>query len=292
MHKESILGYAHGIDHAAGTVVFLAAMVGVSVAEDNLHAARRHTGASARTLTPVVVPAAHHLDSELIHIVVIFCSRLAAIQRAVALLVEGIAVLIPILAQALIATVFHRPHRVLVALVDIQHLAAVLRLIDVEHLTAADGTAAAGVIVIANLLHFQHVLAADALVATLVEEYRGVVAVIDDGIAHQFRALCPSRSFHILLCITGRHCLNQSYTVTRLNVLLPRCDMHPAHHIATRFHHQPVRIVAQPGRHGEAHARPFVRRALGIAVYHQTAVVQPYLTILEQSLAETGTCHD
>ena len=133
---------------------------------------------------------------------VVVCSRLATIQRTVTLLVEGVAVFIPILTQSLVATILHSPHRVL------------LRLVDVEHLSAAYGTSAVWVVLIAYGLHLEHVLATDALVATLIEQYAGVVAVVYYGIAHQFGALCPSWSFHVFLCIAGRHSLYESHAVT------------------------------------------------------------------------------
>ena len=289
MDEEGVLGDTHGIDDAAGTIVRLTAVVGVRVAEDDFYTTAGDAGACAGTLTPVVVPAAHHLDSKLVHVVVVLQGRVASIERAVALLVVGVAPLVPILAQAFVATVLHSPHRVLLRFVDIEHLAAILCLVDVEHLTAADGASATGVILVADGLHLEHVLAADALVATLVEEYRGVVAVVDDGITHQLRALLPAGTLDILLGIAGGHGLRQSDAVARLDVLLPRCDVHPAHHVGPALHHQTVGVVAEPGRHADAHPRPLVRRTLGIAVYHHHAVVKPYLTVLESRLAEAGT---
>ena len=177
-------------------------------------------------------------------------------------------------------------------LVDIEHLAAILSLIDIEHLTRAYSPTTIRVIRIADSLHLKHVLSADALIAALVEEYRGIVTVVDDGIAHECLALLPTRSRHILFGITSWHSLNQSDTVTALDVLLPRGNVHPTHNVAPRFHHQIVRIVAEPGRHGEAHARPLIRSALGIAVYHQTTVVEQNLALAETRLAETGTDDD
>ena len=44
---------------------------------------------------------------------------LIAIERAVALLVVGVAALVPILTQTLVATVLHRPHRVLFRFIDV-----------------------------------------------------------------------------------------------------------------------------------------------------------------------------
>ena len=287
MRIEGILGDAHGVDDAAGAVVQLAAMVGVGVGENDLYATRRHAGASARTLTPVVVPATHHLDGQSVHVVVVVGCGLTAIERAVALLVVGVAPLVPVLAQSLVATVLHRPHGVLLRLVNIQHLAAIFSLIDVEHLATADGTSTVGVVGIADGLHLDHVFPRDTFVAALVEQYGGVVAVVDDGIAHQLCALRPAWPLHVLLGITGRHGLDESHAVARLDILLPRRDVHPAYQVGSRLHHQTVGVVAEPGRDGDSYARPLVRGTLGIAVYHQHAVVEPYLALAEAGLAET-----
>ena len=205
---------------------------------------------------------------------------------------EGIAVRVPILAQALVATVFHGPHGVLVRFVDIQHLAAILRLVDVEHLTTADGSSAIRVEQVANLLHFEHVFAADALVATFVEDDGRIIPVIDNGVAHQLGTLMPTCSLHILLGITSRHGLDETDTVARLDVLLPRRHVHPTYKIAARLHHQGIAIVAEPGRHRDAHTRPLVAGALGIAVHHEYTVVEPYLALTEACLAEARPCND
>ena len=133
---------------------------------------------------------------------------------------------------------------------------------------------------------------ADALVAALVEEYGGIVAVIDDGIAHQLCALRPARPLHVLLGIAGGHGLDESHTVARLDILLPRSDVHPTHKVGSRLHHQTVGVVAEPGRDAHPYPRPLVRGALGIAVYHQHAVVEPYLAFAEAGLAETRAGDD
>ena len=93
------------------------------------------------------------------------------------------------------------------------------------------------VVLVTYGFHLQHVFATDALVATLVEEDAGVVAVVDDGIAHQGSALLPAGALDVLLGIAGGHGLRQSYAVTTLNVLFPRRHMHPTHHVAAAFHH-------------------------------------------------------
>ena len=62
--------------------------------------------------------------------------------------------------------------------------------------------------------------------------------------------------------------------------------MHPAHEVAARLHHKVVAIVAEPCRHRDTHAWPLVAGALGIAVHHQHAVVEPYLALAKLSLTE------
>ena len=49
--------------------------------------------------------------------------------------------------------VLHRPHRVLLALVDIEHLTAIFSLVDVEHLSASAGSASMRVELVAQGLH-------------------------------------------------------------------------------------------------------------------------------------------
>ena len=98
-------------------------------------------------------------------------------------------------------------------LVDIEHLAAILCFVDVEHLAAADGTATVGVVLVAYGLHLEHVLAADTFVAALIEDDGRIVAIVDDGIAHQGCALLPTGTVHVLLGIAGGHGLRQTDAV-------------------------------------------------------------------------------
>ena len=287
---ESFLLDAHGVNHARHAVTELRASVGVGVREDDLHAACAHASALAGTLLVVVVPATDVLDGKFVRIVVVGVGRSLAVPGACTLLVEGVGIVVPVLAIAFVAAIFHGPHRVLAALVDVEHLAAIFCLVDVEHLAAAGGASAMGVKAVADLLQFHHVLAADAFVAAFVEEYRGVVAVVNDGIAHQFAALLPLSSLAVLLGIARRHGLDEAHAVARFDILLPGGDVHPAHQVAARTHHQVVRVVAQPGRYAHAHAGPFVRSALGIAVHHQHAVVEPDLAFGKTCLAEARAC--
>ena len=140
-----------------------------------------------------------------------------------------------------------------------------------------------GVILVAYGLQFEHVFARDALVSSLIEEDGWIVAVVDDGIAHQFHALIPSRSGHVLFGIAGWHGLYQSHSVARFHILFPGRYVHPAHQVGSRFHHQGIAVVAQPCGYGETHARPLVGGALGIAMHHDDTVVEP-----DFSLAKTG----
>ena len=143
------------------------------------------------------------------------------------------------------------------------------------------------VVLVTYGFHLQHVFAANALVTTLVEEDAGVVAVVDDGIAHEGCALLPACALDVLLGIAGGHGLRKADTVTRLHILFPRRHVHPAHHVATAFHHQGIAIVTQPRRNTQSHTRPLVGGTLGIAMNHHHAIVEPYLSLAEARLAET-----
>ena len=158
MHVEGIFWKTHGIHDSAGTIVGLTAMMGVGVGEDNLHPAAADTCTGAGTLTVVVVPSPNHLNGKMVHVVIIVGSGITTVERAVTFLMEWIAVFIPVFAQSLVAAILHRPHGMFLRLIDIQHLAAVFRLVDIQHLTAADGPTAIGVVLVAYLLHLQHVL--------------------------------------------------------------------------------------------------------------------------------------
>ena len=169
MDKEGILGNAHCIGDATHAEVGFSPMMRVGIREHNLHAAAADAGSRAGTLHPIVVPAAHHFHGKSVHVVVVVSGRLAAIERSVAFLMVRIRIIVPVFAQSLVATIFHSPHGMLLRLVDIQHLAAIFSLVDVEHLTRTDGPAAMGIILVAQCLHLEHVLLANALVAALVE---------------------------------------------------------------------------------------------------------------------------
>ena len=68
--------------------------------------------------------------------------------------------------------------------------------------------------------------------------------------------------------------------------------MHPAHEVTPALHHEVVAVVAEPGRDRDTHARPLVRGALGIAVYHHYSVVQVELPVLELRFAEASAGGD
>ena len=292
MGIESILRNTHGVDHATGTVVRLATMMGIGVREDNLHTTRRDALARARSFEPIFVPPLHHAAGQCVHVVVVVQCRRSTIEGAVALLVEGVAVLVPVLAQALVAVVLHGPHGLRGRLVDVEHLATILSLGAVEHLARADGATALRVILVANLLHLEHVVLRDAVVAALVEDNAWVIPIIYNSIAHELRALLPTGTVHIFLGVTGRHGLDKSHAVARLDVLLPGAHVHPAHQIAAALHGQVVAIVTEPCGNADTHAGPLVRGTLGVAVHHEHAVVQEETAVPELGLAEAGTGDD
>ena len=131
-------------------------------------------------------------------------------------------------------------------------------------------------------------LTTNGLVAAFVEDDARIVAIVDDGVAHQLDTLFPLATLTIFFRIASRHGLHQAHAIARLDVLLPRRDVHPAYQIGVAFHHHTVAIVAQPSRNAHAHTRPFVTGALGKTFHLDDAVVQPDHAIAEAGLAETG----
>ena len=113
----TVLRNSHGIDFAAAAIVLRAAVVGITVRENDVDAAGGDAGAGARTLAPVVEPAFHVLDRLGIRVAVIRTCVLAFVQWPLAFLVVGNCQLVPELAGRFVARVLHRPHRILRTLV-------------------------------------------------------------------------------------------------------------------------------------------------------------------------------
>ena len=143
------------------------------------------------------------------------------------------------------------------------------------------------VVGIANGDKVSHVLVADIVVAALIEEYGRVVAVVYRGIAHQFAALLPAATRHILLGIAGRKGLDEAEAVERLHILLRGCHVHPAEHVAVAAQDEAVAVVRHPFGNGDAHGGPFIGGALCEALHLQHAVVKVYHAVLEGRLAES-----
>ena len=76
--------------------------------------------------------------------------------------------------------------------------------------------------------HLLHVRLADRFVAAFVENYAGIVSVIDDRVAHQLNTLFPAPPRNVLLRIACGHRFHQADAVARLHILLPGCHVHPA----------------------------------------------------------------
>ena len=92
MGEKSVLGYAHRIDNATGTVVRLATVMGICVGEDYFHSAGAHPRSRSGPFLPVFVPPAYELAGHSVTVMVIFQGRLATIERAVAFLMIGITI--------------------------------------------------------------------------------------------------------------------------------------------------------------------------------------------------------
>ena len=147
--EERVLGNAHGVCNARRAVVGLASEVSVRVRKHNLRPAAVHAPARARPVHEVVVPAFHHAAGQPVLVVVVVGRGRATVERPCALAVEGVAVVVPILAKPLVTVVFHLPIGLAFTLVDVEHFAAILGLVHVEHLAAADGPSAVWVVAVA-----------------------------------------------------------------------------------------------------------------------------------------------
>src|SRR5690606_31164914 len=210
----------------------------------------------------------------------------APVKRTVAVFVVWWTVFIPIFAQALVAGVFSGPHRYISALIDVQHFATVFRFFAIEHLARPDGAATVRVVLVAYGLHFTHVFLRDRLVSAFVEHDAWAITVVDNGIAHEVFALLPTCPFHVALGIAGRHCLQQPHTVARLDILLPRGDVHPSHQVGIAFDHEAVAEIAEPRRNRHPYRRPLVAGALCIPLHHQYPVVEVHHAVAKIRLPE------
>ena len=159
MGEEAVLRNAHGVYHAAYTVVLGTASVGLGIREDNLGTTGVDTSTGAGALAPEIVPATYKLDCQLVLVLIVGSCRCVFIHRAVAMFVIGIAPVVPIFTQAFVAAVFGLNHGVMLALIYIEHLAAILCLANIEHLARTDSTSAMRVVKVADIAHFDHVLA-------------------------------------------------------------------------------------------------------------------------------------
>ena len=159
------------------------------------------------------------------------------------MLVVRVRITIPIQTQRFVTAILHGPDRFAGTFVDVEHLATVFGHVAVEHFPGSDSATAIGIVGISDRFHFSHVFLADVLVATFVKDNTGVIAVVDDGVTHEFNPLFPLAPRRVLFRVTGWHGLNQPNPVARLHILFPRRDMHPTHQVSVAFHHQVVAVV-------------------------------------------------
>ncbi len=156
-----VFGYSQRVDNATPTIVLGTTRVCLRVRKNNLCATRVHTPAHTGTLAVKIIPPANHFNGKLVLVLIVGTGIGITIQRAVAMLMIWIAPIVPILAQPLVATVFGLNHRVMLALVNIKHFTAILRLAYVKHFARTYGASAVGIVFVADVAHFNHMVAAD-----------------------------------------------------------------------------------------------------------------------------------
>ena len=114
---------------------------------------------------------------------------LATIEWSLAFFVVRVAPFVPVATDALVTVILHHEHRLAGTFVDIQHFTAIFGHLRVQHVTATDGASAVWVVLVAYLFHLSHILLRNLVVATLIEDDAGIVAVVDDGVTHYLGAL-------------------------------------------------------------------------------------------------------
>ena len=97
MRKVAILGQTHCLNLAATAKILSPAKVSVRIRKDDVHAARAHSCARSRPLTPIVVPAHHIFDRMRVLIAIVSARVLILIRRTGAILVIRRRELVPIL---------------------------------------------------------------------------------------------------------------------------------------------------------------------------------------------------
>src|ERR1035437_8006472 len=129
------------------------------------------------------------------------------------ILVKGWRIVIPECACGLITGVLVRPQWIVRRLVDVKHLASILGDMAGEHLPRAYCTTTMWIVLVAHRLHLGNVSFRDPVIPALIKNDAGIVAVIDDGIAHQFNPQFPMTAVGVPLCIAGRHGFDEADSV-------------------------------------------------------------------------------
>ena len=289
---EAVLRDTHRVSDTASTIVFRASVMGVRIREYDLHATGTDSFSCSRTFPPVVVPTTYKLLGKFILIVVVALCRLASVERTVTFHMVRITLIVPELTESLVAAIFHSPERMMLALVDIEHLASELCLTDVKHLTCADGTSAIWVIHIPDCLHLYHVLTGNRFVSALIEDNARIVPVIYDRIPHQVCTMHPLTALAVFFRVSGRHCLRHADAVAGLHILFPRAHMHPTHLVSAALNGEGIGIVTEPCRNRRTYSRPLIGCTLSISMHHEHSVIEPDLALAELCLPESRTGHD
>ena len=116
---------------------------------------------------------------------------------------------------------------------------------------------------LAQIDHLLHLVGRNHGVPCLPEEDAGVVAKVDDGIAHHLDALVPLASRDISLAVAGRTDLDDAETREGIRIHLLRRNVHPAHVVAVALADHSGGVVVHPVGIACADASPFIGRALG-----------------------------
>ena len=126
--------------------------------------------------------------------------------------------------------------------------------------------------------HLSHLFGCHDSVASLPEENTWVITIEDHCSTHYFNTLVPLTTSHQTFLVACRTNLNNSKSVTCLNINLLWCDVHPANIVGIALTQHPECEVVHPVGVSATQARPVVGRSLGIASEPDKPTVKPDTT--------------
>ena len=128
----------------------------------------------------------------------------------------------------------------------------------------------------------------NGLIPAFIKHNTGIISIVDYCVTHQVGTLFPMVALRIFFGIPGRHRLEQTNTIARLDIPFPRSYVHPTYEIPVAFDDHTIAEITQPRRDRHPDRRPLVAGALRIAFHLQYAIVEVDFSFFKFSLSKTG----